>query len=163
LEDFGGSGIVSAVDMFKKSHTVTGVIVLGGFILWILISLYDVWIFYQVRLLLNAGGLAATSIKAEVANAAAAVVVENKEAIAQTVYDNRATIGSVIKQQATAVYAAERDPYVAQPPTTYEEPARESYRPVRTGPMPGRSGQSEASPPWNHSDTGDSIFSGKNV
>jgi len=155
LEKFGGSGIVSMIDMFEKGHLIAALLVMGGTILWILIILYDVWIFWQVRLLFkNLGGV--QQVKQEVVAAAAATVYENKEVIAQTAYDNRATIGSVIKQQATAA-AVPADPYASQP-----QYGAVPIPPPRSGPMPGRTGQAGEIPPWNQAE-GDAIFSGRNV
>jgi len=157
LEKFGGSGIVSMIDMFEKGHLIAALLVMAGAIFWILICLYDVWIFWQVRLLLRNLGGGVQQAKQEVANVAAATVYENKEAIAQTVYENRATIGSVIKQQATAS-AVPADPYAAQP-----QYGTVPIPPPRSGPMPGRAGQTNDAPPWNPQEEGDAIFSGRNV
>jgi len=155
LEKFGGAGFVSMIDMFEKSHLIAALLVMGGTILWVLIIVYDIWIFYRVRLLLNnLGGV--QQAKQEVVAAAAATVYENKEVIAQTAYENRATIGSVIKQQVTAT-AVPEDPYAAQP-----QYGTVPMPPPRSGPMPGRANQAGDVPPWNQNE-GDAIFSGRNV
>jgi len=105
IDGYGTAGVIMVLVSFDAQNTTLGILFLVATILWVLVTLYNVYVFNKARIAWNSLGGAEAARKDFTNQAAQAaydnrdtikqVAVENKDTIVQFAKDNKETIARV--------------------------------------------------------------------